>query len=171
MPPKNNIKRQRPPMPPLAVRVQVAERQFVANKNIPSWAVRTYKEMTEWETTLTRHLKFLLGWLFDEPQCDHDPALILRKYNPRIKDVAARYTPHAHDPDALIYREKSDHQQKTTGRKPGATHTATTLGSDIHLKTKFARLEGRNKPKRKAPIKSRGFAKGPKRKIQSRGFR
>ena len=162
------MKRVRPPMPPLAVRVQVAERQFFADKNIPEWANHNYNEMIECRRSLTLRLKFLLAFLFGrqavrvEFALDHDPALVLRPYNPRIKDVAARYTPHAHDPGALVYREKADHQQKTTGRRPGAERTVTTKGSDIGLKSKFNRLEGRLKPKRKS-IKSRGFAKGPKR--------
>jgi hypothetical protein len=35
---------------------------------------------------------------------DHEPALRVRKYNPRIKKVAARYTPNANDPEAMLYR-------------------------------------------------------------------
>lgn len=171
------MKRQRPPMPPLAVRVQVAERQYM----------RRYPWMTRWiiggqnnGSSQGSKLKYLLSGIFGDSKfaLDHDPALILRKYNPRIKDVAARYTPHAHDPDALVYREKADHQQKTTGRKPGAERTITTKGSDVGLKTKFARLERPSKSgtklrsqKRKRTIKSRGFAKGPKKRLQSRGFR
>lgn len=158
------MKRVRPPMPPLAVRVQVAERQFFLCSGIPEWGKENYCEIAGLGS-LKRRLQFILGCLFNgrPVALDHDSALILRKYNPRIKDVAARYTPHAHDPDALIYREKADHQQKTTGRRPGAERTITTKGSDVGLKSKFNRLEGRTKPKRKTPIKSRGFAKGPKR--------
>lgn len=156
------MKRQRPPMPPLAIRVKVAERQYFGEFiGVPR------------EGGQKAWLTFLIKQIGNGEPChlDHDPALILRKYNPRIKDVAARYTPHAHDPDALIYREKADHQQKTTGRKPGAERTVTTKGSDAHLAAKFRRIEGKNKPRRKSPIKSCGFAKGPKRKIQSRSFR
>lgn len=158
------MKRVRPPMPPLAVRVKVAERQ-VLGWPIGDAAKAAYREMEG----MQKRLDFLLNYRFgDDPiALDHDPALILRKYNPRIKDVAARYSPHAHDPDALIYREKADHQQKTTGRKPGATHTATTLGSDAHLAAKFRRIEGRNKPKRKAKIPQRKTP-WPKRKFATR---
>lgn len=88
-------------------------------------------------------------------QLDHDPALILRPYNARIRDVAARYTPNANDPDFLIYREADQHLQKTTGRRPGAERTITTKGSDVGLKTKFAKLEGRTKPRPKAKIPQR----------------
>lgn len=165
-------KRVRPPMPPLAVRVQVAERQERECRFTNGGPLDWSYVVVILTGNLTKRLAYLLNKLFgDLPRAlDHDPALVLRAYNPRIKDVAARYTPHAHDPEALIYREKADHQQKTTGRKPGAERTVTTLGSDIHLKSKFARLEGKTKPKRKVPFKSRSFAKGPKRKISSRGF-
>lgn len=152
------MKRERPPMPPLAVRVQVAERQVTAQ--FGAAVTKTIQQVT---TTWGDQLHFLLKQLgFAEPQLDHDPALILRQYNPAIAKVAARYTPHAHDPDALVYREKADHQQKTTGRKPGALKTVTTKGSDVGLKAKFNRLEGRTKPRRKATIPSRPFQKGRK---------
>jgi hypothetical protein len=86
---------------------------------------------------------------------DHDPALVLRAYNPRIKDVASRYQPHANDPDFLYYLAKPDHQRKTTGRAPGAERTITVKGSDIGLAAKFRRLE--RPKKRTAKIASRGF--------------
>lgn len=154
------MKRERPPMPPLAVRVQVAERQL-GSTNFHAYS--DYCLICRGLSS-TEQLRRLLWWLFgDAPRAlDHDPALILRPYNPRIKDVAARYTPHAHDPAALIYREKADHQQKTTGRKPGALKTVTTKGSDIGLKAKFNRLEGRTKPRLKRNMPSRPFPKGRK---------
>lgn len=158
------MKRERPPMPPLAVRVQVAERQAEARSN-EGWR---FYQAVGWHPQMHygKRLKMLLSALGGPLQLDHDPALILRPYNPRIKDVAARYTPHAHDPEALIYREKADHQQKTTGRRPGASRTVTTKGSDIGLKTKFARLERVHKSphgvRRRAKIPSRPFPKGRK---------
>lgn len=142
-------------MPPLAVRVQVIRRMLNERgrghiAGLMDWA----------SDSSGRRIELGLAWLgFEKPHLDHDPALILRPYNPRIKDVASRYTPHAHDPDALVYREKADHQQKTTGRKPGAERTATTKGSDIWLKSKFNRLEGRTKQRPKQKIRSRGFQK------------
>jgi hypothetical protein len=163
------MKRERPPMPPVAVRVIVAERQYYA-KN--PWTIEsgTYVSYIN-SLSLGTRLKWLLSRIFEDGEnvaphaLDHDPALILRPYNSRIRDVAARYTPHAHDPDALVYRANPDHQQKTTGRRPGAERTITTKGSDIGLKTKFARLE--RGPRRKAKIHSRSFEKSrpfPKRK-------
>lgn len=155
------MKRERPPMPRLAVRITVAARQVKAT--IPDFFA-TYERVDI--TKLATRLDWLLWALFEsKPRAlDHDPALILRPYNPRIKDVASRYTPHAHDPDALVYREKADHQQKTTGRKPGALRTVTTKGSDIGLKAKFARLEGRTKRRPKQKIAQRKNP-WPKRKM------
>jgi hypothetical protein len=147
-------------MPTLSVRVLVAERQFALC--YPAMT-GVYKLIVDgW--SMRRRLDWLLGRIFADGDgiaahaLDHCPALILRAYDPTIEDVASRYEPHAHSVEHLAYLAKPDHQQKTTGRKPGATHTATTLGSDIHLKTKFARLE-RTTPKRKAKISSRGFSK------------
>lgn len=158
------MKRVRPPMPPLAVRVQVAERQFAAK---PTNAGMEVYNLLKRDWSLARRLRWLLFQLFGDSPCalDHDPALILRPYNLRIKDVAARYTPHAHDPDALFYREKADHQQKTTGRRPGTERTVSTRGSDIWLKSKFNRLEGRTKKRPKAKIPQRKNP-WPKRKMR-----
>jgi hypothetical protein len=165
------MKRQRPPMPPLAVRVHVAERQFLDYHDGLEWIV--YEEVRE-RWSLAVRLKYLLRRIFEDGEnvaphaLDHDPALILRIYNdnPLITDIAARYIPYAHDHKFLIYREKSDHQQKTTGRKPGAERTITTKGSDVGLAAKFRRLEA--KPSKKRAVRAR---KWPKRKLQSRGFR
>lgn len=106
-------------------------------------------------------------WPSDPTEYDHRPSLILRPVNAAGTD----YEPPQNDPDYIEAIHASCHQKRTTGRKPGAERTITVKGSDIGLKTKFARLEGKTKPKRKVQIKSPGFAKGPKQKIQSRGFR
>lgn len=153
------MKRPRPYIP-LSVRVAVAERQYFGE------AMGVPREGGD-----GRWLAFLLQRLSWHGRCliplklqlDHDPALILRFFNPRTR----KYHPDANDPDYLVYREKADHQQKTTGRKPGALKTVTTKGSDIGLKRKFAKLEKTTKasrrPKRKIP--SRPFAKS-KRKFR-----
>lgn len=142
------------PYIPLSVRVEVAEEQVWKTLRI-RYAIQAFTP----GTTHRAYLGFLLRRLgFESAQLDHDPALILRKFNRRT----GKYTPGANDPAHLIYREKADHQQKTTGRKPGAERTATTKGSDIWLKSKFNRLEGRTKPKRKQTIPSRPFSKGRK---------
>lgn len=152
-------------MPPMHVRLQVAERQFLLH--YPACMLLSFKTIRAQHgvpETITNQLKSILQALFEGGPCalDHDPALILRPYNPRIKDVASRYTPHAHDPAALAYREKLDHDRKTFGRKPGAERTVTTKGSDIWLKSKFNRLEGRTKKRPKQKIHSRGFQKRTK---------
>lgn len=156
------MKRERPPMPPLSIRVKVAERQYEAVTTVEAQIFYVQHVAGK---SLSFRLAHLLAAIFgdDKIALDHDPALILRKYNSRIKNVAARYTPHAHDPDALIYREKGNHDQKTFGRKEGAERTVTTKGSDIGLKKKFDRLEGRTKGRPK-----KAWPKG--RKLQSRGF-
>ncbi len=145
---------------PLSVRVQVAERQLSESGSI-LWALYasavTANDKLAAPLTLTHRLRILLGHLFPDGdyQLDHDPALILRRFNTRT----GRYTPAANNPDFLIYRKTALHLKKTTGRNPGATHTVTTKGSDVGIKTKFARLARRDKkPKRKIP--SRKFQKG-----------
>lgn len=162
---QTRAKRVRPPMPPLAVRVIVAEREYA--KICPFWGREncSYRQYIKCYSSLGDCLKWLLSRVFEDGEnvaphaLDHDPALILRAYNPRIKDVAARYTPHAHDPDYLIYRAKDDHQRKTTGRKPGAERTITTKGSDIGLATKFRRLENPKKRKKTWPKRKFGGKK------------
>ena len=122
------------------------------------WSVYlSAQEINPWP--LGQRLRVLLNDLFPNGGCqlDHDPALILRRFSKRT----GKYTPAANDPDHLVYRQKDDHLQKTTGRKPGAAKTVTTKGSDIGLKTKFARLARKGK-KRKASIPSRPFQKGRK---------
>lgn len=153
------MKRPRPYIP-LSVRVQVALRQFL--QSYPAGMLLSFETIRNQygvPHTDANCLKSMLEAMFRAPQLDHDPALILRKFNPRT----GKYTPDANDPAHLVYREKAAHLEKTTGRKPGAARTITTKGSDIGLKTKFAKLEG--KPRRKAKIPGRPFPK------QSRGFR
>ena len=137
----------RRPYTPIRIRLQVAVRQYC-------------ERFTHDSTVLPRgsnsdraRLTWLLRKLFPdgEIQLDHDPALVLRLFN----EKTGKYTPDANDPAYLVWREKAEHQQKTTGRRPGASRTITTKGSDIWLKTKFARLEAELKPKAKIP--SRGF--------------
>lgn len=158
------MKRPRPHIP-LSVRVQVAERQM-AYTGSPFWllylSAMTGPQKLGEPWSLTRRLRVLLGDLFSDGdyQLDHDPALILRRFSERT----GKYTPAANNPDFLVYRQKDDHLQKTTGRKPGAERAITTKGSDVGLKTKFRKLERKDK-KPKTRIPSRPFQKG-KRKIR-----
>lgn len=145
------------PYIPLRVRVAVAMRQCKRIGSPTAGARAVAATMDSWEMQL-RVLLPALG--FEKPQLDHDPALILRPFNKKT----GKYTPPANDPDYLVYREKAEHQQKTTGRKPGALRTVTTKGSDIGLKSKFARLEGRTKkrPKQKIPQRKNPWPTGRK---------
>jgi len=146
------MKRPRPHIP-LSVRVQVAERQ--ADKHSDAWA---HYLAVPWQN-LGDRLQFLLTNLLPKgAQLDHDPALILRPY------VDGYYSPPANDPNYLIYREPREHLQKTTGRKADAEKTVTTKGSDIWLKSKFNRLEGKTKqrPKQKIPSRKNPWPKGRK---------
>jgi len=149
------IRRIRPYIP-LKVRVEVAERQAKYYADPLWWQVYCAAAP---EVKLKPRLKSLLQYLFDgKAHLDHDPALILRVYDP----VTKTYIPDANDPDFLIYRGIEDHLEKSVGRKVGALKTVTTKGSDIWLKTKFARLATVPKFKRKIP--SRPFPK------KQRGF-
>jgi len=92
-------------------------------------------------------------------QLDHDPALINRPYNPKIKNVAARYTPNANDPNYLIYRTKEDHDIKTRVHGDGAQY------SDLALRRKLKRIERNRDPKRrkkKIPARVNPWPKGRK---------
>lgn len=130
------------PYIPIAVRLQVAKRQFAeSGKSITNFSVRA----RELHGNIGKRelLTLLLKALFPDVkvELDHDPALILRQCFRNGRGEIVRYVPDANDPAHLVWREKALHQEKTTGRRPGASHTITTKGSDIGLKTKFARLE------------------------------
>jgi hypothetical protein len=144
------------PYVPLSARVLVAARQLHDRIGYDA-PVDCLISSRSGDAEILAYLLRRLG--FVSPQLDHDPALILRKFNPRT----GKYTPDANATRYLVYRERAAHQQKTTGRKPGAERTITTKGSDVGLKAKFARLEG--KPKRTVKIPSRPFPK------QGRRFR
>lgn len=150
------MKRPRPYIP-LKVRVEVAEREVDHGQ---MWWPLYVSAVEAGKMTLRKRLSILLGHLPAGAQLDHDPALILRPFSERT----GKYTPDANDPAYLIYRDPADHLQKTTGRKPGAERTITTKGSDIGLKTKFAKLER----KARQTIKPKEF--GGTRKLQGRGF-
>jgi hypothetical protein len=155
------MKRPRPHIP-LSVRVKVADRQVRAMR--PTLKIGWYLGI-DWRGYAGKQLVAALEILPKGSQLDHDPALILRQFD----EETGLYTPDANDPDYLIYREPGDHLQKTIGRKADAEKTVTTKGSDIWLKSKFNRLEGRTKQRPKQKIPSRPFPKGrpfPKRKLR-----
>ncbi len=84
---------------------------------------------------------------------DHRPSLILRPVNAEGTD----YIPPQNDPEFIDPLHAKCHLERTVGRKAGAERTVTTKGSDIGLKAKFARLEGRTKKRPKIKIPSRPF--------------
>jgi hypothetical protein len=86
---------------------------------------------------------------------DHRPALILRQVNAAGDD----YTLPQNDPAFIEALHAACHLRRSVGRVVGAEKTVTTKGSDTWLAAKFRKLEGKNKPKRKRKIQSRGFGK------------
>lgn len=156
------MKRPRPYIP-LAVRVEVAERQIRSMPDKSLWWLVYRAAVDVGGMTLGDRLQELLEHLPKGSQLDHDPALILRRFN----EKTGLYTPCANDPAYLIYRDPKDHLQKTIGRRADAEKTVTTKGSDIWLKSKFNRLEGRTKQRPKAKIPSRPNP-WPKRKLSGR---
>lgn len=90
----------------------------------------------------------------DKIEWDHRPPIILRAVNVEGTD----YHPPQNEPAYIDALHASCHLKRTVGRIPGAEQTITVKGSDAWLAAKFRKLEGKNKPR-------------PKRKIQSRGFR
>jgi hypothetical protein len=80
--------------------------------------------------------------------------------------VHVGYDPPANSADHLIYLAADDHDIETRVRGLHGQH------SDLGIARKNKRIARNRDPKRRrVKIKSKGFQKGPKRKIQSRGFR
>lgn len=104
---------------PLSIRIEVIARQLL---QAGRWSADQCMLMCLWPAKDAEKLKLALALLFGtEPVAlDHNPPLRARPYNPRIKNVAARYTPNANDPDHLIYRTVADHKLKTNVRGDGA---------------------------------------------------
>jgi hypothetical protein len=147
------------PYIPLSVRLQVLERQAYVDRFFETTEerelAREWYDLCTDKYTTRRKIWWLKQVLFFtlEAELDHDPALSLRK---RRRD--GRYIPDANDPRFLIYRLKPNHLEKSTGRKPGASRTVTSIGSDVYLWKKFRRLEvGTKRIKKRIP--SRRFPK------------
>jgi hypothetical protein len=135
----------------LSTRCVVARRQLVEGGQI--WRQRQPREsLSEYLEFLLFRLRLQLTTSIDAPlQLDHDPALENRV---KIFDNDGRitgYIPGANSSKHLVYRLVDEHLQKTTGRRPGATKTVTSKGSDNWLAKKFRRLEGPSRPKQKIP--------------------
>lgn len=159
---------------PLAVRVQVAERQ-AANRPNEVW--RFYLA-TGWHPEMHhgRRLKVLLealalqfGCVLADLRLDHEPALGAR---PKVfkRGVHVDYIPAANDPDSLRYRPhgpefEGSHLVKTNTRGDHGQHP------DRVLIKKQRRIERGPKPKRSPKIQSRGFDRTQKAKFPKRSFR
>jgi hypothetical protein len=148
---------------PLAVRVQVAERQAKEQPTLrfgAYWYVRN-------NLTFRHRLDCLLEILAQRFRCemsdlrlDHDPPLGARQrlqYSSVVKPI---YIPHANDPEHLKYRPHGpqfdgSHLIKTNVRGDHGQHP------DRVLIKKQRRIERGPKPKRGPKIQSRGFAKPP----------
>ncbi len=122
-------------------------------------------------------IRHILGFLFNGERValDHNPALILRDFNPRT----GKYNPDANDPDHLIYRVVDDHHRKTNVAGDGALRSDTA--ERVHRRRLDKNRDAREairagQPKRRAridrtkiPFKFGGKSKFPKgRKLQSR---
>lgn len=173
-------KRERPAHVPIGIQLAVAERQIGNQEN----ALAPYiGSVTRWrqehgrEMSASRALNIALRLLFGDAtvNLDHTWALIDRPYNPRIKNVAARYTPHANDPDYMEWRPKARDAERSHDIKTFVRGDNGQL-SDIGLRNKQRRMDrnrGIIKCKRpKAKIKSQGFKKPvTKHKWASRPFK
>lgn len=165
------VKRQRPPQPPLFPQLVAA---FVQTKG---WTIdeaieaaksaRKNRALGVGLSIVLAHLGEKIGCLGSDLRCDHDPALRTRKYNCRAKDVAARYTPHAHDPRCLVFRPQGvefegSHHTKTYIRGEHGQYSDTVLIKRERRRERAAASEKAAKPrrqKRKAKIASRPFSK------------
>ena len=146
---------------PLAVRAQVALRQlkyiepleYIAYHRSIGMSLRTI--LNELLADLAKNLGA------DKIELHHRPALLNRPWINEIND----YEPPANDPRYLVYLAEDDHDIETRVRGQHGQH------SDLGLGRKNKRIARNRDPKRrKSKITSRGFRKGPKRKMQSRRF-
>lgn len=96
--------------------------------------------------------------LGDDIRADHRPPLWQREVNADGTD----YIPAQLDPDFIQILHPKCHDRLTFGRAIDAEKTVTILGSDVWVKKKFDRLEGRTKPRPKT--------RWPKRKLEGRPF-
>ena len=137
------------PYIPLAVRVQVAERQFDAattfpHKNGPRNAdvFRAFVDREPWKgrVSLREQLDLLLQLMFFDTKVElhHRPALINRFRNDK-----GQYAPDANDPDFLVYLPVYDHDVETRVRGLHGQY------SDLGLVRKNKRIAKNRDPKKK----------------------
>lgn len=159
---------------PLAVRIDVAERQW----NVTETAIKVGDQERKVHLSKAinaarglreilgdrQYLQFLLAALFKErwpeAQLHHRPALVNRSFD----EATGKYDPDANDPGHLIYLPKEEHGIETRVRGVGA------LRSDLSERRHQKKI-ARNKAKREAPKtdrKPKGATRWPKRKMPNR---
>lgn len=169
------------PAIPVVVKLAVAYRQYL--RVIPAIAM-SFAKAAKADRRTGASLASVLALLAEEMgvpgdalPLDHDPPLRWRKYVPIKKDIAARYTPNANDPEALIYRTLADHKRKTNLRGDGAQFPDRVLIKRERRREKEAQPIKRgvgSRPKSKASRAGRlggGHAKIPARPFPPRGSR
>lgn len=88
---------------------------------IPAW-VKIQVLLNMWTT---EHVQFFTDAKAIE--FDHNPALTNRPYDTDKKD----FIPPQHDPAHIEAKDSKVHDHKTFGRKPDASKTVSTRGSDV----------------------------------------
>ena len=149
------------PRVPEKVQIAVALRQ-IGRLRVPV-TVEQFQNETQpaYLERLLRALAIILDCPRSELRLDHDPPLRARAYNPRVKNVAARYTPNANDPAHLLYRPHSAEFE-------GSHHIKTNVRGD-HGQFPDRILIKRER-RRENPKKKRGTFPRGRSKIQSRPF-
>lgn len=161
------------PHVPLAVRIQVAERQAKAKPSV-RWG---FYLTVEWgPQQQARRLAMLLRVLTEQFGCevtdlrlDHDPPLAARPRHRRGLGPKTYYTPDANDPDHLAYRPHGPQFARSHLVKTNVRGDHGQFPDRVLIKRERRRREKtKRKPSRK--IQSRGFQKGPKRAWPKRKF-
>ena len=136
---------------PLAVRVEVAERQLRETRPVQSPSI--FYGLDE-PMPLGQRLRRLLTAIFGDAKVElhHRPALVNRRRY--VRNGKTFYDPPANSPDHLVYLLKPDHDVETRVRGVNGQH------SDLALARKRRRKE------RKAKRRRRKWPAG--RKLQSR---
>lgn len=140
--------RLRRPYIPLAVRLQVAERQGA--ERFRDWLLLKISGGCP-ASPPSERLRWMLAILFDPraapPELHHRPALCNR---PRKRN--GDYDPPANDPDHLVYLAEHDHAIETRVRGVGAQRS--DLGQRRYLK-RVKRNRDKQRPRRRWPKRRR----------------
>jgi hypothetical protein len=162
-------RRPRPPIP-LFTRLVVAAR--TALDLPPEFALAIARDakahgcMGEWLEVLLGQAAHQMGCPVSELRFDHEPALRVRPYNPKIKNVACRFIPPANDVASIILRPHSPEYE-------GSHHVKTVVRGDhgqysdvVLIKRERRRERGKKKPRSKIAARKQPWPKG--RKMRSR---